>query len=596
MSQLFAVQGSRTDSVTELFESGMELFREFYGLRPSSAIRRTNAGAAVFPPLSQIPCCSAEGAPDGAWIGAAGTFFAEGCGVSQALQQFLASGDNFSSRVNTLDGCFALVKVDPFGNFVTVATDRIGSLHVYWAQAGDSSVICTSSLVLAALVGAKLDSLACQEYLATGTVWENRSLFHGITKLEAASVFQVHDGRIISRDLYWDISQFMYDRSSSGDVVELATAIKGALSTIAARFPNPIFDLTGGFDSRVLAAAMLNLGLPLSTVVNGSTDDADTAIANRIAADFGMSHRHQELRFTPETWWEAAQESLLLCDGECDAFEYARILDFQRRLMRDFDLSVNGSGGEVNKGYWWELLIPFVGKKDHFDAQRLARSRFVPDHTLNSAVAGGQDLVEHLTRMIQRTNVRLSGYPNTAKMDNVYLMARMQRWQGRIASSTARLRPCVSPLLFRRPLEVTLSAPPKIRIRHRMTRRLLEYLHPDLAAIPLERGEPALPLRMNNAVQFWPIVQEMGGKISHRLLPGFRHPPNPRAPVPWQNELFAHFLTPSAMQTASLYNSSFLQSLEQNAAFEPNIGRVVTLEMALRKITVKKPVMSTGSN
>ena len=79
----------------------------------------------------------------------------------------------------------------------------------------------------------------------------------------------------------------------------------------------------------------------------------------------------------------------------------------------------------------------------------------------------------------------LGTLPNTTQMDNVYLNMRMQRWQGRIASSTMRIWPCVSPFMWRLPMEAALSAPPSVRLHSRMSRRLIEHFDPRLASLPL---------------------------------------------------------------------------------------------------------------
>lgn len=89
----------------------------------------------------------------------------------------------------------------------------------------------------------------------------------------------------------------------------------------------------------------------------------------------------------------------------------------------------------------------------------------------------------------------------------------MQRWQGRIASSTARIWPCLSPFMFREVMDVALSAPPPIRVRNRLTRRLIEHLDPQLSAIPLDDGTPAMPLRLSTAHHFWPLARKYAIKV-----------------------------------------------------------------------------------
>ena len=54
-----------------------------------------------------------------------------------------------------------------------------------------------------------------------------------------------------------------------------------------------------------------------------------------------------------------------------------------------------------------------------------------------------------------------------------------------------------------------------------MSRKLIEYLNPELARLPLAEGYPALPLRLTTLHKFWPLAREnahvMGRYVSKRL-------------------------------------------------------------------------------
>src|SRR5690606_37527816 len=95
---------------------------------------------------------------------------------------------------------------------------------------------------------------------------------------------------------------------------------------------------------------------------------------------------------------------------------------------------------------------------------------------------------------------------------------RMRSWQGRIASSTDRIWPCLSPLMFRAALEPMLRCRSDGRRRHRFARRLLRRLAPELAALPLESGGPADVPTVANAWRFLPEVWRRGQKAARRVL------------------------------------------------------------------------------
>jgi len=291
-------------------------------------------------------------------------------------------------------------------------------------------------------------------------------------------------------------------------------------------------------------------------------------------------------------WWQASKDALRLCDGEQDVTQYASTIVPHRGSAGVYDASVNGSNGEVCKGYWWELLFPFTRWRSHFDARKIAAGRFVYAGEASGLLAAPykESLVDSFAGIIERANAGLEGYPNTAKLDNVYLTLRMQRWQGRIASSTMRIWPCVAPFTFRRPMELALSAPPFDRLRNRMSRRLVEHLDPRLAALPLAEGYPASPLRPWNAHRFLLPASRMameigGGRLglrSHRASGGGR-------PDLWEVEEVRGLLECSSMVSRELYDTNALKTLISEGRKKPIdraqlMTRILTLEMLARTV------------
>jgi hypothetical protein len=485
-----------------------------------------------------------------------------------------------------LEGSFAIA----FGNAagVWLITDRIGTLQIYRASPPGATLVCTSSLALAGMTRPEHDITGCREFLGTGTIFEDRTLWLGIRKLGPAGIYDLNGARP-GESKYWDLRDQVYGRAAGPHGVEpLAEALQQAVGTIFENYPRPVFDLTGGYDSRTVVGAALRAGRRPEAVVVGGAADADVRSAERIARLYGL--RLTRLAPSPDDagqWWSDARASLGLCDGEFDLLEYARVLHVHRRLLRDFDASVNGSNGEICKGYWWELLFPFTGRRGHFDESRIARGRFASDPGASLLLRDPGDLVEHFTAVIRRANQGWEDLPNSSRLDNVYLTLRMQRWQGRIASATSRLWPCLSPFLFSAPMEAALATPPAGKIRHRLSRRLIEHLDPALARLPLAQGYPALPLRPSTAHLFLPLAAEIAGKSWRKLVRRPRSAPGNPVRALWDVPEIRDLLRPDAMITALLYDSGRLRAFldaSRGEAFgaASSFGRVLTLEAASR--------------
>jgi hypothetical protein len=151
--------------------------------------------------------------------------------------------------------------------------------------------------------------------------------------------------------------------------------------------------------------------------------------------------------------------------------------------------------------------------------------------------------------------------------------------------------------LFRRPLELALTAPISARAHGRMMRRLILHLNPALASLPMAGGSPAAPIGPSNFWRFGPLLAENAGKAASRLRRaagmGLRRHPDPTAPSSvadlWAQEDIRALLQPAAMKTAPLYNSAALGSF-LNASQQPGftdsskLGRILTIELAAQAL------------
>jgi asparagine synthase (glutamine-hydrolysing) len=604
MGQFLIIQGEDQRTVRGLLDRALATFAAMCGLNPNDQYVDSATAIAKFPRLLSGPeNIYRDPKPASGWACSAGTVLFEGQIGAHALtrlHEMLPQESPFRSALSDTEGQFALAFGS--GDDLIVATDKLGTLHAYVAQIDGCAVVSTSSMVLAALMCPPWDMVSCREFLATGTVFEQRTLFVGIEKLPPATIFRFRGGREQSRSRYWNLADVMYDRAPfRGDVGVLAEALEEAVKMIGRAFRRPLMDLTGGFDSRALLGAMLQAGLDFDLAVHGSEGDPDVVAAKNIARRFGLRLHHEPKPTTPADRWRWAAASLPLTDGEADLLTYGPVYEGHSLRASDFDVTINGSNGEICKGYWWELLLPFVGWHGHFDEHRVAAGRFAWQGDANGLLAQpfDDDLASHCAGVIRRANTGLENHPNTAKMDNVYLTLRMQRWQGRFASATSRLWPCISPFMFRRPMEAALSAPPRSRVRHRMSRRLIERLNPVLAAMPLADGSPALPLSLATAHHFWPLAAALLSKAAAKVNRPGRSGRQAAAPPPAIAELtdIRELLRPDRMKSADLYNPRFLARLEKEKPCDVlgnRLGVILTLEMLARAVRRGASAASTA--
>lgn len=534
-------------------ETGQRAFAKL--LRRLCAFKRREASEALDSPIMRLATApNASGvAPtlvrcnDGSgWLVALGTPLPR----SSACWDGAAQIDYYrrygvEQMARSLQGQFALVIGDPAAGVVHVVTDRCGSLHLFLVERDGAVFVSTSSAVLGETEA--LDPVGVHEFVATGIVYEERTLWKEVRKLAPATVTTI--GRNgVTQQRYWRLDDLDLESQSAAQAADaLHAGLVDVLRRLPGSGPPPVADLTGGYDSRLLLSGLLAAGRPFATTVSGPSESADVRVAGRIAREFGLAHGH--VAPGPALDWERLDCALRMTDGEYDAFDYARILFTHRQLSRRYGMSLNGSFGELARGYWWELLWPGLGRVAPLDARLMATRRFAAapyDARLFSA-QGRLPLVEHMTGVANRVLSAARDLPNTAQMDWLYYSMRMHRWHGRIASSTNQLWPSVSPLSFAEVLDPILMARHSARFRSLLARTVFARHAPQLAAIPLEHGHPPTPAGLLNFWRFSPLLGHYGRRAWSKLQPRLRLPAARAEPLPTLRARYAPLLADSPL-------------------------------------------------
>ena len=543
------------------------------------------------------------------WIAWMGTWFhAEAPTRSSRELLELAATRTAARLAQELEGFFTLIVGDERTRQVTVITDRCGSCHVYTASVGSAVWISTSSAALAALSSAAFDVVGVHEFLATGTVFGARTLWRGVSKIAPACVYTTTG---VSHDQmrYWTFEQLTPERFDIDEASErICAALRDTASRIGSAFKRVACDVTGGYDSRACLMAFLSAGVQVDATVSGDEASADVRISREIARAFGLRHIYTGPAAPPTI--EHLRASTRLTDGEYDAFDYARIRRTHLGLSKDHDISVNGSFGELARGYWWELLFPHIGRRAPIDARRITLARFTAGacetNTLTASVR--LDLCAELEAMVADAVEKLSGFPNTTQLDAVYYLLRMQRWQGRIASSTHQLWPCLSPFAFPAVLIPVLETKARARMGSRLVRTMIDNEQPQLAAINLEYGYPAQPLKTSNLLCFAPCLMRfarravaktcrVAARRLQRTLPIRPRQPGVAMRQPLDSdtrEQLHRWATEPMLLETGLFDERRTQELLTNATAEfmrsASSSRLVTLELLLREMAKLPPL------
>jgi hypothetical protein len=239
--------------------------------------------------------------------------------------------------------------------------------------------------------------------------------------------------------------------------------------------------LTGGKDSRLVAAALVKAGVPVRARTHGFADHPDVVIAAEVARALGIEH---DVRVPAAPGQQVdvlgrIRATVLVADGMLSAFENVGRPDpaFSKTV------TAGGHGGELLRGGYAETA---AGRRAAgLRAAELLR-RLTTRHLgllRRGAAAGYVASLAPWTGALARGPLRA--------LDDFYLVNRAGRWSA-AARQAYLIREClVQPLFDERVVLAARAVPLASRTSGELSRAVLAELCPPLTEIPLAGKAPA---------------------------------------------------------------------------------------------------------
>ncbi|PYQ06145.1 MAG: asparagine synthase (glutamine-hydrolyzing) [Acidobacteria bacterium] len=303
--------------------------------------------------------------------------------------------------VERLQGMFAFAIWDRPRRRLLLARDRLGIKPLYYAITPRELVFASEiKALLAAGVRAELHQAVVPEYLATGFVSGEETLFRGVRRLPPATTLSWSPGQDTSPRRYWQLPAA--GRAGGPPLAERAREVRDRLASavhshLMSDVPLGLF-LSGGIDSSGLLALMAPMVKePVRTFAVGfSHREANELAYARLAARSAGSE-HREVVVSPEEFFGALPR-LVWHEDEPIAFSSSVPLYFVSRLAREHvKVVLTGEGAD-------ELFLGYNRYRVTAWNERLGRPywRAAPDG-LQATV---RRLAERLPRRLRRYAVR----------------------------------------------------------------------------------------------------------------------------------------------------------------------------------------------
>lgn len=230
------------------------------------------------------------------FVSSTGTFVHSGPLLRDGRISRAADSNGLDALANDLGQCrgnFCGVHFRPGVRSVAIFSDFLGTRPVYVWRCGPVVAFSTCLSVLTRLnIGRlTLNTDALLEQCTFGFPLGSRTPFNEISVIGAAEILTIDDTGVLTRN-YWD--WWRREVPEEPDVEALAEqAHKAFLDAVDVRLRESgslTSLLSGGLDSRLIVASLVQLGHRPNTVSFGSPGTLDEILAQRVSGRFGLAH------------------------------------------------------------------------------------------------------------------------------------------------------------------------------------------------------------------------------------------------------------------------------------------------------------------
>ena len=353
---------------------------------------------------------------------------------------------------------------------------------VYLTEVTGAVLVSDRASWAAAMAGrlAEPDPVMAAAFLSLGYPVGAATPFRGVRALGAQRQLTITAGRPIAVAAQPD------GTGADGSYGAVAAALVDAVRPLGERGVPVELSLTGGKDSRLIAAALTAAQVPFRARTHGFASHPDVIVAAMIASKLGIEHVVTEPRpAAPERAPDEAdvlarlRSAVLVSDGMLSAFENVGRPD---PPVTTEPVQTGGHGGELLRGGYapaaWSTRWPTRTWSEARGTELFRRMVTRRLGLLRPAAAGAYlasvaPFVASLPRGPLRT------------LDDFYLVNRAGRWSAAARQAYLLREPLVQPFFGDQVVRAARAVPLPDRITDRLHRGILAVLSPELLELPL---------------------------------------------------------------------------------------------------------------
>jgi asparagine synthetase B (glutamine-hydrolysing) len=410
-----------------------------------------------------------------------------------ALAAYERWGAGLFSR---FEGCFALVVHDSVDGVTLAGCDPVGVGVVRAVRLGDDVLFASEAKAFLAdsRFTAKLDLENWQTMVALGRLFNGKTLFAGVQGLPQGSHFRLEGGRLAVEG-HWDPREHFGAELRGRAYVEHMAETVRELGAELFRDGPVLLPLTGGLDSRLVAASAPEGATPAALTFGRSTDP-DVVRGRQIARVLGWEHRvvSHEAAYVADH----AASTVWLAEGHLDPS-----LNLTGCAMRHFTAwphFLSGLGGDLGRYHFlwarrllpsWPLLRAGPREFEVLMLRDLLQSGVPFAYLADVFGNGAKEFLEVRRRELEPELARTRGLSNMKRLHLYEVREEVCHWRHTMVSGVwIAVR---APFLTRRFVAAVFSGADAEVIDDLARLRVIRTLKPHVAAVPWTLTHMPLP-------------------------------------------------------------------------------------------------------
>lgn len=397
---------------------------------------------------------------------------------------YLAHGE---ALIREIAGTFAFALWDRQTRTLYLMNDHLGMYPIYYTVHNGTFRFASEvkALLIDRSMSHRVNRIAVAEFFYLGEVMGNHTFFEDIRLLPPASVLRLQDQLWIISN-YWDITfPTSYPARSADEYShQIYEAIHGAISRMVR--PNLRYgvSLSGGLDSRWIAACLAEIRPDSSVFTIGDSEADDVLIAQQVASQLRLTHYCWDMPYTYIS--DYAEKLVYILDGMYNLFNTE---EFPLTLqVGDYvDISVGGLLGGTLFGHATDPVTINLRKDGtmRYFLWRKKNQRLPPP--LITRVFGEQTQREFEALAMSSLQNAITSAPTERGFQilrYVSMRHRQRRVTGFAQLSKMPYIDMYQPFLDRQVVQAGLALPASELLVKRAYRRALAQYFPDMGAIP----------------------------------------------------------------------------------------------------------------